>query len=64
MNQNDTKKCRDVPFSSSGKINIVKMPALQKTTYRFNAIPMQLLVAFSTKLAQKQIVLLIRQIHK
>ena len=50
----DINSWRDIPCSWVGRINIVKMTTLPNAIYRFNVILINLPMAFSTQLEEKE----------
>ena len=48
--KDNTNRCREIPCSWVGRINIVKMTTLQDTSYRFHVIPIKLPMIFFTEL--------------
>jgi hypothetical protein len=46
----DYRRWRDLPFSSIGRINIVKMVILPKAIYMFDGIPIKILNTLSQRL--------------
>ena len=51
--KDNTNRCREIPCSWVGRINIVKMTRISNAIYRFSVIPIKLPMAFFTEPEQK-----------
>ena len=50
--EDNINRCKEIPCSWIGRINIVKMTMLPEAIYRFSVIPVEISIAFFTELEQ------------